>query len=127
MPNHDEYIHHKAYYQAYKRRADKKPVRDRYRLKLKANTLLHYGGKCACCGEEHHQFLTIDHINGGGNAHRKMLKVRGGYGMYSWLKRNGMPHGFQVLCFNCNMAKGHFGECPHASILPSNPEWGSFT
>lgn len=74
----------------------------------------HYGGrppKCACCGEKTVQFLSIDHINGGGNRHRKEIGV--GKSMYPWIVRNGFPEGFQILCFNCNMAKGFFGSCPH--------------
>lgn len=33
-----------------------------------------------------------------------------------WLRRNNYPNGFQVLCHNCNMAKGFYGKCPHQSI-----------
>ena len=74
----------------------------------------HYGGsppKCACCGETHLEFLSLDHINGGGNKHRK--EVGFGSQLYSWLIKNKFPSGFQVLCFNCNCAKGFFGYCPH--------------
>jgi hypothetical protein len=73
--------------------------------------LNHYGGKCACCGEDTYEFLAIDHINGGGNEQRKV--VGGGDGMVRWLIKNNYPEGFQVLCHNCNMAKGFYEECPH--------------
>jgi len=33
--------------------------------------------------------------------------------MYVWLKRNYFPTGFQLLCHNCNLAKGFYGKCPH--------------
>ena len=34
--------------------------------------------------------------------------------MYRWLKKHGFPkEGFQLLCYNCNCAKGFFGKCPH--------------
>jgi hypothetical protein len=72
-----------------------------------------YGGYiCKCCGETEPSFMTIDHINGGGHAHVKMI---GGYGnLYAWLKRNNFPNGFQVLCFNCNHGKHlNDGICPH--------------
>jgi len=70
-----------------------------------------YGGPvCVCCKEDEYDFMTIDHINGGGGAHRKEI---GNYSIYFWLKKNGYPPGFQVLCFSCNFAKGHFGMCPH--------------
>lgn len=70
-----------------------------------------YGGRfCSCCGETHIEFLTIDHINGGGTKHRKSEKIGN---IYYWLRRNGYPSGYRVLCFNCNCARGHFGCCPH--------------
>ena len=31
--------------------------------------------KCACCGEKELSFLTIDHINGKGNIHRKEMEL----------------------------------------------------
>src|ERR1039457_2632877 len=73
-----------------------------------------YGGKCACCGESTYEFLTIDHINGGGREHRASI---GGSGssIYSWLRRNHFPDGFRVLCMNCNFADGKFGGCPHTT------------
>lgn len=65
--------------------------------------------------------LTLDHIYGDGAAHRKML--RGGKGdaggggnkTYHWLKKQGYPSGYRVLCFNCNHASHVLGECPHKS------------
>lgn len=78
-----------------------------------------YGGeqpKCACCGENEVKFLCIDHINGGGGKHRKEIKGKG-LTTYIWLKKNGYPNGFQVLCHNCNMAKGFYGLCPHKELI----------
>lgn len=68
-----------------------------------------YGRKCACCGEKEQAFLCIDHVNGGGNAHRREI---GRGGLYPWLVKNKFPKGFQTLCHNCNFAKAH-GGCPH--------------
>ncbi len=72
----------------------------------------YYGGKCACCGETQFEFLSIDHIHGGGTKHRKEENIRGA-SVIDWLLRNGLPEGFQVLCHNCNQAKGYYGKCPH--------------
>jgi hypothetical protein len=70
----------------------------------------HYGKTCACCGESIKEFLTIDHINGGGEVHRKKI----GRKMYRWLVANNFPEGFQTLCFNCNWGKHiNGGICPH--------------
>ena len=67
---------------------------------------------CACCGENFsHEFLAIDHISG-----RKIHGHKAGFGgdqLYRWLQKNNYPDGFQVLCHNCNSAKGEFGKCPH--------------
>lgn len=70
---------------------------------------------CACCGELEIKFLSIDHINGGGNKHRK--KIGGGSGFYLWLKNHKFPKGYQVLCLNCNFAKGLYGVCPHKALI----------
>jgi hypothetical protein len=72
----------------------------------------HYGNKCACCGESIKEFLTIDHIDGGGTKHRKEIKEK----IITWLYRNNFPEGFQTLCFNCNWGKHiNGGICPHKS------------
>ena len=74
--------------------------------------------KCACCGEREIKFLSLDHINGGGTQHRKIITKNGkGGNMSVWLRRNNFPEGFQVLCHNCNMAKGFYGKCPHKENL----------
>lgn len=81
--------------------------------KLKIMTLNHYGGKCVCCGEDRWEFLVIDHIYGNGAAHRKEFGITSGRQTYQWLKRNGFPSGYRVLCHNCNLSFGAFGYCPH--------------
>jgi hypothetical protein len=80
--------------------------------------LEHYGVKCNCpggCDVTEPKFLTIDHIHGGGVKHRKSIGRQGG-DFYAWLVKNKYPDGFQVLCFNCNCAKGFFGKCPHEEV-----------
>lgn len=87
----------------------------RYGRQLRQRVLRHYGGmppRCACCGETIVEFLVIDHIDGQGNLHRKEIG-RYGEGFYYWLKQHDFPTGFQVLCHNCNMARGLYGYCPH--------------
>jgi len=78
----------------------------------------HYGKLCACCGETEEIFLQIDHVNGGGNKHRKDLygsiQSGAGYMMYRYLIENDFPPEFQVLCANCNFGKWrNKGICPH--------------
>jgi hypothetical protein len=88
----------------------------RWHLKLRQEAFNAYGGpQCACCGILIDEFLTIDHINGGGNRQKEELGG-GGVKLYAWLKRMGYPPGFQVLCMNCNFAKGKYGQCPHERV-----------
>lgn len=73
-----------------------------------------YGGAvCACCGENRIEFLTIDHIDGGGYQHRKQIGVGAGTAFCRWLKNNNYPRGYRVLCSNCNSSLGRFDYCPH--------------
>jgi len=109
-----------------------------YRMRNRLEALQAYGGenpKCSCpgCGESHVEFLCIDHINGGGRQHYRQLRAAqkrskenlrpdlsrnspGGGEIYRWLKKNGYPPGYRVLCYNCNTARLN-GPCPvHESI-----------
>lgn len=82
------------------------------RQDIKLEAFNAYGGpSCRCCGEERMEFLSLDHINNDGAAHRR--EIGRGKPLAVWCRANGYPAGFQVLCFNCNFAKGHFEECPH--------------
>lgn len=91
-----------------------------WRGELREQVLKVYGGgdfpKCACCGEDIVEFLTIDHVDGKGNDHRREIGrniMTGSTGLYSWLRKNNFPEGFRVLCFNCNCAIAIHGKCPH--------------
>ena len=88
----------------------------------KMQVLRHYSVSaepfCFCCGEKNHEFLAIDHVNGGGNKHRAKLgfKCGGGSNFYSWLAKNNYPDGYRVLCHNCNFSLGLYGYCPHERV-----------
>lgn len=83
---------------------------------IKLEVIKAYGGKCQCpggCTVVNPDWLSMDHIKGGGIAHRKRLKVIG-LDFYRWLKKNKFPkRGFRLLCYNCNLSRGHLGQCPH--------------
>ncbi len=88
-----------------------------YKRRMRVEAITAYGSKCQCCGEDTFEFLVIDHVNGGGNAHRKS---RGGnWGMAQEMRRQGYPDDYQVLCHNCNAAKGFYGYCPHGITIGS--------
>jgi hypothetical protein len=113
-----EYMHH--YYlthnEKYRRTPEKNRYRREHRRAIRVRVLTHYGAKCVCCGEIEMRFLTIDHILGGGFAHLRELKGKGGHGsekLWRWLISKNYPDGFQVLCLNCNFAKTWYGNCPH--------------
>lgn len=87
--------------------------KERKRIKLKI--LSYYSNstlRCACCGEKQLEFLTIDHIHGGGTQQRKMYGT--GSRLYDRLKAQNFPDGYRVLCFNCNSGRSiNGGICPH--------------
>lgn len=91
-----------------------------YVRSLRHEVMMAYGGYiCACCGEAEPLFLQIDHVNNDGADHRRELGYDGnGKGGSTrtmfWLKANGFPPGFQILCANCNHGKArNGGVCPH--------------
>jgi hypothetical protein len=92
-----------------KRYFDKKEIireqQRTYDFAVKLKIIEAYGSKCVCCGEETKEFLTIYHIN---NEKKPSVKL------HLWLIKNNFPKdSYQLLCFNCNYAKGLFGYCPH--------------
>jgi len=109
----------KKYRQEYKEILAKKAKEKGIRNKL--IVINHYSNglmSCNCCGENHIEFLTIDHIDCGNICHGKSKKIdkQCGIPFYAYLINNNFPEGYQILCFNCNCAKGAFGECPHKLI-----------
>lgn len=100
-------------------------IRQRARIKLQA--LREYSGgdpKCSCCGESNIGFLSLDHVNNDGAAHRRALGLntsvkRGGLFYFS-LKKLGWPKTppLQVLCYNCNFGRHYNGGiCPHHGMV----------
>lgn len=84
------------------------------KFELKIKVLTHYGhGKCTCiiCGFDDIRALSIDHIQGGGNEHRRKLTYSN---IYKWLVENDYPEGFQTLCMNCQFIKRYKKDMPLA-------------
>ncbi len=113
---------HRAYMNAYYRRNSEKAKAAALvsHRQLKEAAYAAYGGYvCNCCGETDWRFLSLDHVNNDGAAHRKKLsrgtRNRGVGGIYGWLRKAGYPAGIiQVLCMNCNYGKRmNHGVCPH--------------
>ena len=79
--------------------------RREFNLELKKEVLSHYSKNLSCvnCNESELEFLAIDHITS-----RKSVghsRTFGSTAIYRWLKKQGFPSGYQVLCHNCNMIK----------------------
>jgi hypothetical protein len=84
-----------------------------WRWKIRLQMIDAYGGKCVCCGEENKEFLTIDHIKNDGYKKRQEGE-QSGAALYKKLRDQNWPkEEYQLLCMNCNFAKGHWGICPH--------------
>jgi len=70
------------------------------------------GAKCKCCGETEPVFLTIDHVQNDGAKVRTMHRHR----LHTMILAEGCPpERYQILCWNCNAAKGILGACPHST------------
>lgn len=105
--------------QAERREREPQKLRETARksyFKVKRQVMDQYGSVCQCCGEHRIEFLTLDHKHQNGADHRREIGYEcSGYNFYLWLRKNGWPKnlGLQVLCANCNTARGAFGVCPH--------------
>ncbi len=89
----------------------------RARLRWKLAVFIHYSNgdpHCNCCNENRIEFLSVDHLDNNGRQERKS---KGYHSLYKYLLDNNFPVGYQILCMNCNFAKGKFGECPHSGEL----------
>jgi len=78
--------------------------------------LMHYGKRCVCCGETRQEFLTVDHINKDGAAERKTIG-QNGWKLYHYIIKTNFPDRYRILCYNCNIALGHYGYCPHGRSI----------
>jgi len=98
----------------------------KYYYRIRNTVFDHYGWVCKCCGETEPYFLSIDHVNGHGNEHRRELTKRSagsGAAFYRWITDNGYPDDFQVLCMNCNHGRmRNGGICPHQQGATTIPQ-----
>lgn len=86
----------------------------RKRRSLRDQVLDRYGRACACCGEKDPDLLTLDHL-GDGAEERRFNKLRDATAQCRFVVKQGLPDGYQVLCWNCNVAKLDTGSCPHSA------------
>lgn len=102
---------HKRWYDKHREREQTRQKERRRQEKLEI--IQAYGGACQCCGDDHYEFLSVDHVNRDGAAKRKSGE-HAGASFYRNLKKLGFPKDeFRLLCMNCNFARGRYGRCPH--------------
>lgn len=90
--------------------------RKNYYRGIRLSIIKKYGGKCVCCGETVFEFLTIDHVQKDGQKHEKTHNGDR-LSMYREIAKSPVnKNKFQILCWNCNCAKGSYGKCPHENV-----------
>jgi hypothetical protein len=124
-------VREKIRYQNQEYKTDKHVTYVTNRLKILSYYSKHISNSkipcCNCCGENSHvDFLAIDHIAGKNQINSEHELIKLGYssklkgkGLINWIIENTYPEGFQILCHNCNVAKGLIGNnniCTHETI-----------
>jgi hypothetical protein len=98
-------------------------VAKEWRLEIRKELVERYGARCRCCRVTTLEFLTFDHVHGGGGKEFRQPSGRGRNTFRFLLtlrKESGCREDIQLLCFNCNCSRQHHeGVCPH-SICPSS-------
>lgn len=95
---------------AWERKAKRKKGNRKDQFKRRQKVIDAYGGKCERCGETRWEYLAIDHISGGGTDERR--HHGNGDNLLRYLRKQGYPSGYRVLCHNCNFSLGKYGYCP---------------
>lgn len=91
------------YYHSHK--AQLKQYQKQLRIQNKHDVIFHYSNgtmECKACSIRTFEILTLDHIFGNGNKHRKAINS---ISIWQWIKRMKYPKGYQILCYNCNVLK----------------------
>ena len=101
----------KAYYWSNPERSRQYAVNRRE--SIREEFILEYGGTCACCGETEKAFLTLEHKNRDGKAHRDAVGHTVVQQLVDLRKRGWPKDNYEILCFNCNRATWELGLCPH--------------
>ena len=81
----------------------------RYHRRKRREVIDGLGAACEGCGETDYVLLTVDHIHGGGNAHRRALNkngntknLAGSTVFFNAILREGLPKDkYRCLCWNC--------------------------
>lgn len=105
---------------SYSKKPESREKRSKFLLRWKLEVFTHYSKEvsnsdvpvCACCKYDDIRFLSLDHIHTRKNVSQKEKRL-GGRMLWKYVKDSGFPKGYQILCHNCNIAKGSRKYCPH--------------
>jgi len=82
----------------------------RQKARVQLSMLEAFDWKCQCCGENHPEFLSLQHVTGFG----RTLGSRASFKEKIFARKHGWNREhFSVLCYNCNVTRQYFGRCPH--------------
>ena len=116
-----EYMHE------YQKKPKAKACQREYKMRVKSAAFNRIGGmRCALCGCDEMIFLTVDHADGNGVAHRKQLqgRGRGGGPVYSWIVKASDEElakwNLRILCYNCNCALNYYTEATVKAAVKRN-------
>lgn len=75
-------------------------------METKTRIFEELGGRCCQCGFDDWRALQVDHVNGGGRAHRQR---NGGWSYWISILRAVLANTgeYQLLCANCHMIKSY--------------------
>jgi len=78
-------------------------------VEIRAQLIQRYGEHCSLCPNPYFGFLELDHINGGGYAHRK--RCGSSLRMYQEILAEGYrPDKYRILCKVCNQLARFFSD-----------------
>lgn len=105
-------LRQERYYAKPEKKAAKYTYNQGYKKRFRREVLMAYGGVCHCCREDNLDFLSLEHLNQRGKAHREELGST--MAVYHWARREGYPKTLSILCDSCNKAAyWNNGVCPH--------------
>lgn len=88
--------------------------------KIRSQLFSVFGSQCQCCGESNERFLTLHHINGGGN---KTRREKGREPSLVAAVKSRDKAAYQILCFNCHIGMhANGGTCPHKAETIKHPD-----
>ena len=104
-----------------KQKAD---VRARRHIRERVAVIEMYGGRCEFCGCSQYEYLTLDHVQGDGKAHRAEIASRYRTVYDYLLRENIVDHArFRLLCWNCHMAWTRYSVAPGKEELHDMAWW----